>query len=110
MANRSESNGPAKRPAARFGMATIALSTLLFLVTPIVAQSSYRSPQTKDGKPDLNGIWQALDTSADWDIEPHPAQAGPVEALSAEFAVQPRPGIVEGRQIPYLSSALAQRK
>lgn len=64
----------------------------------------------KDGKPDLNGIWQALDTSADWDIEPHSAQAGPVEELGAEFAVQPGLGIVEGGQIPYLPSALAQKK
>jgi len=58
----------------------------------------------------LNGIWQSLDTSADWDIEPHEAQAGPVAALGAEFAVQPGLGIVEGGEIPYLPAALAQRK
>lgn len=85
-------------------------AALLLIGTSAFAQSSYRPPLTRDGKPDLNGIWQALDTSADWDIEPHGAQAGPVEALGAEFAVQPGPGIVEGGQIPYLPSALAQRK
>jgi hypothetical protein len=114
MTNSPESNGPAKRRGARFGVSAIAVSAfaaaLLFLGTSAVAQSSYQPPRTKDGKPDLNGIWQALDTSADWDIEPHPAQAGPVEALGAEFAVQPGLGIVEDGQIPYLSSALAQRK
>ena len=85
-------------------------AALLLLGTSAIAQSAYRPPLTKDGKPDLNGIWQALDTSADWDIQPHGAQAGPVEALGAEFAVQPGLGIVEGGQIPYLPSALARRK
>ena len=83
---------------------------LVLLATTAVAQSSYQPPRTKDGKPDLNGIWQALDTSAEWNIEPHPAQAGPVEALGAEFAVPPGLGIVEGGEIPYLPAALAQRK
>jgi hypothetical protein len=94
------------RRAGGFGGAAIAL---LIFVMPMVAQS-YQPPRTKDGKPDLNGIWQALDTSADWNIEPHEAQAGPVAALGAEFAVPPGVGIVEGGQIPYLPAALAQRK
>lgn len=77
--------------------------------TLALAQTS-SAPLAKDGKPDLGGIWQTLDTSADWDIEPHPAQAGPVAALGAEFAVQPGLGIVESGEIPYLPAALAQRK
>jgi hypothetical protein len=107
MTNRPCGFGPVKRRDARFGMAAFAL---LLLATSAAAQSSYQPPRTKDGKPDLNGIWQALDTSADWNIEPHEAQAGPVQALGAEFAVQPGLGIVEGGQIPYLPAALAQRK
>jgi len=83
---------------------------LLLLSVTAAAQSAYQPPRTKDGKPDLNGIWQALDTSAEWDIQPHAAQAGPVAALGAEFAVPPGMGIVEGGEIPYLPAALAQRK
>jgi hypothetical protein len=90
--------------------ATAFAAALLLSGTTAAAQSSYQPPRTKDAKPDLNGIWQTLDTSADWDIQPHEAQPGPVEALGAEFAVQPGLGIVEGGQIPYLPSALAQRK
>jgi len=98
----------------RYKVAVIAVSAiaaaLLLSGMPVAGQSSYKPPRTKDGKPDLNGIWQALDTSANWNIEPHGAEAGPVAALGAEFAVQPGLGIVEGGQIPYLPAALAQRK
>jgi hypothetical protein len=100
-----ESKGAAKRRLTTLGLAAAAL----MLGTAAFAQSSYQPPLTKDGKPDFNGIWQALDTSADWNIAPHEAQAGPVAQLGAEFAVQPGLGIVEGGEIPYLPAALAQR-
>ena len=67
-------------------------------------------PKTKDGHPDLSGIWQALDTSLDWNIEAHASQAGPLPSLGAEFAVPPGIGAVEGGQIPYLPAALAKKK
>ncbi len=107
MMNQFESS-PQRRRVARFGAAAIA--ALVFLGASAFAQSSYQPPRTKAGHPDLNGIWQTLDTSADWNIEPHDAQAGPVQALGAEFAVQPGLGIVEGGEIPYLPAALDQRK
>ena len=32
-------------------------------------------PRTLDGKPDLSGIWQVINTAA-WDIQDHSAQKG----------------------------------
>ena len=80
-------------------MAFFAISTA---VMPAAAQnSSYKAPRTADGKADLNGIWQAMNT-ANWDIQAHAAAAGPVASLAADFAVPPGPGVVEGNEIPYL--------
>jgi hypothetical protein len=70
---------------------------------------AYKAPRTADGKPNLNGIWQALNT-ANWDIQSHAAAAGPVPSLAAEFAIPPGPGVVEGEEIPYLPAALDKRK
>ena len=69
----------------------------------------YRAPRTPDGTPDLNGIWQALNT-ANWNVEAHAANAGPVFALGAAFAVPPGPSVVDGGEIPYLPDALAKRQ
>jgi hypothetical protein len=72
------------------------------------ARAPYRAPRTADGKPNLSGIWQALN-SADWDIEDHPARQGAVIALGASFSVPPGMGVVEGGKIPYRPEALAKR-
>ena len=69
----------------------------------------YRGPRTKDGRPDLNGIWQALNT-ANWDLMPHAAQAGNVISLGAQNAEPGGVGVVDGGEIPYLPSALARKK
>ncbi len=55
--------------------------------------------RTADGKPDLNGLWQVMN-SANWDLEPH----------SPEDGVPGGQGVVEGGSIPYLPAALEQRK
>jgi hypothetical protein len=70
--------------------------------------TTYRAPRTADGKPNLSGIWQALN-EANWDIEPHAAKAGPSE-YGAMFSVPAGVGIVEGDQIPYRPEALQKRK
>ena len=69
----------------------------------------YRAPRTKDGKPDLNGIWQAVN-SANWDIEGHGAAPGPFWQLGAEFSVPPGLGVVEGGPIPHKPEALQKKK
>jgi hypothetical protein len=78
--------------------------------TSAVGQApAYRAPRTADGKPDLNGIWQALN-SANWDLEGHAAAMGPVPALGAVFARPPGLGVVEGDEIPYLPAAATKKK
>src|SRR2546422_635100 len=73
------------------------------------ARGAYRAPRTADGKPNLNGIWQAIN-EANWDIEGHAAAPGLVTALGAAAAVPPGPGIVEGGPIPYQPAAAAKKK
>ena len=62
----------------------VAVVALLMVVVPIAGQEAgYRAlrlPGTD--QPDLNGLWQAQNT-ANWDIQDHPAQAGPLLALGA---------------------------
>ena len=85
--------------------------------------SSYRAPRGPDGKhPDLNGVWQVLNT-ANYNIEPHAASAalqmrpGPVTpvpakevlALGAVGSVPAGLGIVEGGVVPYTAEAKKQR-
>src|SRR5580704_176020 len=54
------------------------LAAISFAVVPAGAQSAaYKAPRTADGKPDLNGIWQVLNT-ANWDIQGHAAAPGPM--------------------------------
>ena len=75
----------------------------------IAQTAAYRAPRTADGKPDLNGIWQALNT-ANWDIRGHAAAAGPLSQMGAIGAVPPGLGVVEGDDLPYLPEAAARRR
>src|SRR5262245_48032720 len=71
-------------------------------------RSAYRGPRTASGKPDLNGVWQAMNT-ANWDIQAHSAAPGRVVALGAQDAMPAGAGIVEGGSLPYLPEALAKK-
>jgi hypothetical protein len=87
------------------------------------AQPAYRPTRLPDGKPDFNGIWQALN-EANWNLESHMAQAalqmrpgpmGPLPAkevlyLGAVGSVPGGPGVVVGDTIPYKPEALKQRE
>jgi len=86
--------------------AAIAVSSLALITTlPTLAQApaatapAYRGPRTADGKPNLNGIWQAFST-AHWNLEAHTAEPGIPAGQS----------VVEGNDIPYQPAALAQRR
>jgi len=96
---------------AGFARAAVAVMTALQLcaIAPASQAEAYKAPRTADGKPDLNGIWQALNT-ANWDIQEHAARPGQVVALGAVGAVPAGLGVVEGNEIPYLPAAAAQKK
>jgi hypothetical protein len=71
---------------------------------------AYKAPRTADGKPNLNGIWEAMNT-ANWDLRAHAAAQGPVLSLGAEFSIPPGPGVIDGGgDIPYLPAAAQQQK
>src|SRR5260370_719817 len=96
---------------AIFASAEAALMAALWVgAVPTIGQAqTYKAPRTADGKPDLNGIWEALNT-ANWDIQDHAARMGPVVALGAAFSVPAGLGVVEGNEIPYLPEAAAKKK
>jgi len=53
-----------------------AIAVTVFLAVPIAAAAQARAlPRMPDGKPNLQGIWQVLNT-ASWDIQDHPARLG----------------------------------
>jgi len=91
--------------------ASAMIAAFLTLVSlPVSGQTAAnRAARTPDGKPNLNGIWQAVNT-ANWDLVDHASQAGLVVAMGAIGAEPGGPGVVEGGTIPYLPAALAQKK
>jgi hypothetical protein len=102
-----------------------ALGAVLAVVgMPVAGQAPASGvPRLADGRPDLNGIWQALN-EANYDIQMHVARpamalrAGPygpvpaaaVLALGAVGAVPPGLGVVEGDELPYRPEALAKKR
>ena len=81
-------------------------ATALLAPRAVAGQSTASAPQTgtpteltDSGPPDVQGIWQAVNT-ASWDIQDH----------SAAWGVPAGQGVVEGNEIPYQPWALAQRQ
>jgi hypothetical protein len=90
--------------------AAVAMAALRFGALPAAsAADAYKAPRTADGKADLNGIWQTLNT-ANWEIQAHAARPGLVVSLGAVGAVPGGLGVVEGDEIPYLPEAAAKKK
>jgi hypothetical protein len=96
----------------RFSSLTVFLvAGLVLAAIPVLGQpaAAYRAPRTADGKPNLNGIWQALN-SANWDLRPHAAAQGPALELGAMFSIPGGIGVVEGDEIPYLPEAAKKQQ
>ena len=85
------------------------LFVLLIMTVPAVAQApAYRAPRL-NGRPDLNGIWQAMNT-ANWDLLDHAAQPGVFWQLGAVGAVPAGLSVVEGGEIPYNAEGLKKKQ
>ncbi len=89
-------------------IAAVSLSACSGFAVGAGDEQAYRPPRTAHGTPDLSGIWQANNT-ANWNLEAHAAQAGPMFQLGAAFSIPPGVGVVEGGEIPYLPAALEKR-
>jgi hypothetical protein len=91
---------------ARFALSLLAVSVTLnpAVLGPVLAQGGSPAQasapsRTAFGQPDLQGVWQALN-SANFDLEDHSPGLG----LPGGY------GVVEGGRIPYLPAALAQKQ
>ncbi len=84
-------------------MLAVTTAALILLTATGQAQESegetYTPPRTSHGNPDLQGIWQVLNTAV-WNIEDHSAQLG----------VPAGQGVVVGGEIPYQAWAAVQRE
>jgi len=105
-----------------FAVAAVAAAGFASL-SPVTGQSRVPNVPRLNGKPDLNGVWQAVNT-ANYDIQAHSAKAalamrpGPIVpvpakevlALGAVGSVPAGDGVVEGDVLPYLPDALKQKQ
>jgi len=80
-------------------MLGFAAAMLLAPLSAAAGQSAAPIPRAADGKPDLSGLWQVMNTAA-WDLQDHPARLG----------VPAGQGVVEGNEIPYQPWALEKKQ
>lgn len=112
----------AVRDIAIAATTAVVVAAGFWATTPVTGQAA-RPARMADGKPNLNGIWQALNT-ANYDVLSHsakaalafrpgpvvPVPAAPVIAFGAVGAVPGGVGIVAGDEIPYLPAAAKKQK
>ncbi|HMB74192.1 MAG TPA: hypothetical protein VKQ06_11515, partial [Gammaproteobacteria bacterium] len=119
----------------RFIRAAVAATIAAVVLSPVASRAQNDTfPRAHDGRPDLNGVWQVMNT-AHYDLEAHAARAAlqtipapppnrpaglgrattvelPAHAIRALGAVGGVPGgesVVVGGTIPYQDWALEQR-
>ena len=84
------------------GLAGVVAGLLLSGTSAVGQGQSYKAPRSPyaDGKPDLNGIYQVINT-ANTDLEDHSMVPGAFWQLGALGGAPPGLGVVEGGAIPY---------
>jgi hypothetical protein len=95
-------NRLAHSPIAAVRLLVVVLAFLPALASaqaPAAGTQTGPVPRTADGKPNLSGIWQAVNAAA-WDIQGHAAQKDVPAGL----------GVVEGNEIPYQPWAAEKKK
>ena len=98
---------PWRRERIGSGVAVL-IATLWLAAVPTAGQAPTFAARTADGKPNFNGIWQAVNT-ADWNLEDHLPVAG-LPQLGVLGVTPPGQGVVEGGEIPYLPAAAAKKQ
>jgi hypothetical protein len=74
-------------------------AVLVVLASTSAGAQTPALPRTPDGKPNLQGIWQVLNTAV-WDLQDH----------SARLGVPAGQSVVDGNDIPYQPAALKQKQ
>ena len=74
-------------------------AVLVVLASTSAGAQTPALPRTPDGKPNLQGIWQVLNTAA-WDLQDH----------SARLGVPGGQAVVDGNDIPYQPATLKQKQ
>jgi hypothetical protein len=76
---------------------------------PAASEAQPSQPERINGKPNLNGIWQAM-SAAHWNLEAHAAEALPAFwRMGALAAIPAGQSVVKEGKIPYRLEALARR-
>lgn len=84
----------------------VAAAALLAMGSVSAQANNHADIERIDGKPNLNGVWQVLNT-ANWNLEPHSAAPNPVadRLVGAIGAIPAGLGVIDGGEIPYLPEA-----
>jgi hypothetical protein len=105
-------------------VAAVAAATFAVVSSPpVTGQARAGAIPRVNGKPDMNGLWQTINT-ANWDIQSHnakpalamrpgpvvPVPAKEVLAFGAVGAVPGGLGVVEGEELPYKPEALKTKQ
>jgi hypothetical protein len=91
--------------------ALVAALCLSVVTTPAAQEADYQPPRLEGTEvPDLNGIWQAVNT-ANWDLLAHAAGPSPAPRQLGAYGAMPAGlGVVEGNEIPYRPEVAAKRQ